>query len=133
MDFERLYTLNQAKSFFVTKAKRNFKFKRRYSHPIDKSTGLQCDQTIMPAGFYSSKDYPEPLRRVRYYDSEIKKRFVFLTNNFYLFALTVTQLYKARWRVELVFKSIKQHLRIKALYGTSENAAITQIWIAVSV
>jgi len=121
-----------SKVIFFTRAKRNFKFKRRYSHPIDKSTRLQCDQTIILAGFYSSKDYPEPLRRVHYYDSEIKKRFVFLTNNFDLSAITITQLYKARWHVELFFKWIKQHLRIKVFYGTSEIVVKTQIWIAVT-
>ena len=95
--------------------------------------GLQCDQTIIVTGFYPAKYYPEPLRRIRYYDTEINKRFIFLTNNFDLSALTIAQLYKARWQVELFFKWIKQHLRIKAFYGTSENAVKTQIWIAVSV
>ena len=133
LDFERLYALHQAQAFFVTRAKRGFKFDRRYSHPVDKSTDLQCDQTIVLTGFYPAKDYPEPLRRVRYYDEETDTRFVFLTNHFDLPALTIAQLYKARWRVELFFKWIKQHLRIKAFYGTSENAVKTQIWIAVSV
>jgi len=133
LDFSRLYTLNQAKAFFVTRAKNNFKFKRRYTHAIDKSTGLQCDQTIFLTGFYSSKDYPEPLRRIRYYDAEIAKRLVFLTNNFELPAIMIAELYKARWQVELFFKWIKQHLRIKAFYGTSENAVKTQIWIAVTI
>lgn len=133
LNFERLYSMNQAKSFFVIRAKRDFNFKRRDSHPIDKSTGLQCDQTIILAGFYPSKDYPEPLRRIRYYDGEIQKRFIFLTNNFDLPAFTIVQLYKARWRMELFFKWIKQYLRIKAFYGISENAVKTQTWIAVSV
>jgi hypothetical protein len=133
MDFERLYSMNQARSFFVTRSKRNFRFKRRYSYPVDKTTGVQCDQTIILTGFYPAKYYPEPLRRIRYYDTEIDKRFIFLTNNFDLSALTIAQLYKARWQVELFFKWIKQHLRIKAFYGTSENAVKTQIWIAVSV
>jgi hypothetical protein len=133
VDFERLYSMNQARSFFVTRSKRNFRFKRRYSYPVDKTMGLQCDQTIIVTGFYPAKYYPEPLRRIRYYDTEINKRFIFLTNNFDLSALTIAQLYKARWQVELFFKWIKQHLRIKAFYGTSENAVKTQIWIAVSV
>lgn len=133
LDFSRLYSMNQAKAFFVTRAKNNFNFLRRYTHPIDKSTGLQCDQTIFLTGFYPSKDYPDPLRRIRYYDLKTDKRLVFLTNNFDLPALTITQLFKARWQVELFFKWIKQHLRIKAFYGTSENAVKTQIWIAVAV
>jgi hypothetical protein len=133
LDFSRLYSLDQAKAFFVTRAKTNFRFKRRYTHPIDKTTGLICDQTILLTGFYSSKDYPSPLRRVRYYDLKTDKRFVFLTNNFDLPALTIAQFYKSRWQVELFFKWIKQHLRIKAFYGTSENAVKTQIWIAVTI
>ena len=133
LDFARLHSLHQAQAFFVTRAKRGFNFERRYSRDIDKSTGLLCDQTIILTGFYPAKDYPEPLRRVRYYDAETDTGFVFLTNNFDLPALTIAQLYKARWRVELFFKWIKQHLRIKAFYGTSENAVKTQIWIAVSV
>jgi hypothetical protein len=132
-DFERLYSMNQARSFFVTRSKKNFRFKRRYSYPIDETSGLQCDQTIILTGFYPAKYYPEPLRRIRYYDTEINKRFIFLTNNLDLSALTIAQLYKARRQVELFFKWIKQHLRIKAFYGTSENAVKTQIWIAVSI
>jgi transposase len=128
-----LYHLHQAHAFFVTRAKRGFNFTRRYSHEIDKSTGLQCDQTIVLTGFYPAKKYPEVLRRVRYYDEESDTRFVFLTNQFDLPALTIAQLYKARWQVELFFKWIKPHLRIKAFYGTSENAVKTQIWIAVCV
>lgn len=133
LDFARLHALHQAKAFYVTRAKRRFDFKRRYSHPVDKATGLQCDQTIVLAGFYPAKEYPEPLRRIRYYDQETDTYFVFLTNHFDLPALTIALLYKARWKVELFFKWIKQHLRIKAFYGTSENAVKTQVWIAVSV
>jgi hypothetical protein len=133
VDFERLYALHQARAFFVTRAKSNFQFQRRYSRAVDTSTGLRCDQTVMLTGFYTVQHYPEPLRRIRFYDAETAKRLVFLTNNFALPALTIAQLYKARWLVELFFKWIKQHLRIKAFYGTSENAVKTQIWIAVSV
>jgi len=133
VDFKRLYALHQATAFFVTRAKRNFQCKRRYSRPIDKTTGLRCDQTVVLTGVQSKKDYPETMRRVVYRDTETGKRFVFLTNNFALPALAIAQLYKARWQVELFFKWIKQHLRIKAFYGTSENAVKTQIWIAVCV
>ena len=133
LDFERLYAFHRAQAFFVTRAKRRFRFKRRYSHQVDKTTGLQCDQTIVLTGFYPAKDYPEALRRIRYYDADTDARLIFLTNSFDLPALTVAQLYKARWRIELFFKWIKQHLRIKVFYGTSENAVKTQIWIAVSV
>jgi len=133
VDFKRLYTMHQTAAFFVPRAKSNFQSKRRYSRPIDKTTGLRCDQTIVLTGFYASKDYPEPMRRIVYRDAETGKRFVFLTNNFTLPAFTITQLYQARWQVELFFKWIKQHLRIKAFYGTSENAVKTQIWIAVCV
>ena len=117
----------------MIRAKSNLKFRRLYSHPIDKTTGLRCDQTIVLTGFYPYKRYPAKLRRVKYYDSETHTTFVFLTNNFILPALTITQLYKCRWQVELFFKWIKQHLRIKAFYGTSLNAVKTQVWIAVSV
>ncbi len=133
IDFERLYALHQARAFFVTRAKSNFQFQRCYSRVVDTGTGLRCDQTVMLTGECSVQHYPEPLRRIRFYDAEMKKRLVFITNNFALPALTIAQLYKARWRVELFFKWIKQHLRIKAFYGTSENAVKTQIWIAVSV
>ena len=133
LDFARLYSMHLSSSFFVTRAKKNFQFARRYSHPIDKTTGLRCDQTIVLKGFYSKKDYPEALRRVGYFDADTNKRFDFLTNNFAQPALTIAQLYKSRWRVELFFKWIKQHLRIKAFYGTSENAVKTQVWIAISV
>ena len=133
IDFARLYAMHQSQAFFVTRAKRGFQFKRRYSHPVDKSTGLRSDQTIILTGVDTAKDYPEPLRRIHYYDVETDKHFIFPTNNFLLPALIIAQLYKARWRVELFFKWIKQHLRIKKFYGTSENAVKTQIWIAVSV
>lgn len=133
LDFARLYELHQAKAYFVTRAKRNFKFQRRYSHEVDKTTGVQCDQTVLLETFYSLQGYPEPLRRIRYYDEQLDKRLVFLTNDFVLPAVTITQLYKARWQIEMFFKWIKQHLRIKTFYGTSQNAVKSQIWIAVSV
>ena len=132
LDFERLYVLHQAKSFFVTRSKRNFNYSRRYSHEVDKSTGVQCDQTVVLETYYSAQGYPEPLRRIRYYDAERDKRLVFLTNDFSLPATTIALLYKSRWRIELFFKWIKQHLRIKVFYGTSENAVKSQIWIAVA-
>ena len=133
VDFARLYRIHQSLAFFVTRAKSNFVFKRLYSQPVDKSTGVRADQIIMVTGFYTLLDYPEKLRRIRYFDVETKKRFVFLTNNFTLPAIVIAKLYKCRWQVELFFKWIKQHLRIKAFYGTSENALKTQIWIAISV
>jgi len=133
VDFARLYQIHQSRAFFLSRAKSNFVFKRLYSQPVDKSTGVRADQIIMATGFYSLKDYPEKLRRVRYFDSVTKKRLVFLTNNFDLPAVTIAQLYKCRWQVELFFKWIKQHLRIKAFYGTTENAVKTQIWIAISI
>ena len=133
IDFDRLFQLHEAKSFFVTRAKSNLKAQRRYSHPVDRRTGLICDQTIVLTGFYSKKDFDTPLRRVRFKDPATGKRLVFLTNNFTLPALTITELYRCRWQVELFFKWIKQHLRIKVFFGTSENAVKTQIWIAVSV
>jgi len=133
VDFARLHTMHRALAFFVTRAKRRFQFKRRYSHPVDKSTGLRCDQTVILTGVDTAGYYPEPMRRIVYFDAETNKRLVFLTNNFALPALTIALLYKARWRVELFFKWIKQHLRIKAFYGTSENAVKTQVWIAVAV
>jgi hypothetical protein len=133
VDFARLYRIHQSLAFFVTRAKSNFVFKRLYSQPVDKSTGVRADQIIMVTGFYTLMDYPEKLRRIRYYDVETKKLFVFLTNNFALPAIMIAKLYKCRWQVELFFKWIKQHLRIKAFYGTSENALKTQIWIAISV
>jgi len=133
LDFERLYALNQNAAFFVIRAKSNFRFRRLYSHAVDKATGLKCDQTVVLTGFYSSKNYPGKLRRIKYYDTETGKNFVFLTNNFSLPPLTITTLYHYRWQVELFFKWIKQNLRIKSFYGMTENAVKTQIWIAVSV
>jgi len=133
LDFARLYAIHQALSFFVTRGKSNFKFKRLYSRPVDKSHGVQCDQIIVLEGFYARKDYPEKLRRIRYFDLTQNKWFVFLTNNFTLSALTIAQLYQCRWQIELFFKWIKQHLRIKAFYGTSDQAVKTQIWIAITV
>ena len=132
-DFARLYAVAQASSFFVIRAKSNLKCRRLYSHPVDKSTGVVCDQSILLTVPKSAGDYPDKLRRVRYYDVETAKTLVFLTNNFLLPAITIAQLYKQRWQVELFFKWIKQNLRIKNFYGTSENAVKTQIWIAVSV
>jgi hypothetical protein len=133
LDFQRLFMIHQCLAFFVTRAKKGFQFRRLYSHQVDKSTGLRSDQTVMLTGFYSLRDYPEKLRRICYYDMETDTRFVFLTNNFTLPAFTITQLYKCRWQIELFFKWIKQHLRIKKFYGTSLNAVKTQIWIAISV
>ena len=133
LDFARLYQLDQAKAYFVTRAKKNFNFTRRYSHQVDKSTGVQCDQTIVLETYYSHQGYPQPLRRIRYYDENLDKRFVFLTNDFNLPATTIAALYKSRWQIELFFKWIKQHLRIKTFYGTNQNAVKAQIWTAVSV
>jgi hypothetical protein len=133
IDFERLHCLHEAGSFFVTRAKSNLKAQRRYSHCVDRSTGLICDQTIVLTGFYSRQDFDTPLRRIRFKDPVTGKRLVFLTNNFALSAITITELYRCRWQVELFFKWIKQHLRIKFFFGTSENAVKTQVWIAVSV
>lgn len=133
IDFERLSRFEAAGSFFVIRAKSNLNAQRRYSRAVDKSTGLICDQTVVLTGYYSRKDFESPLRRIRFKDPESGKRLVFLTNNFTLPALTITKLYRLRWQIELFFKWIKQHLRIKAFFGTSENAVKTQIWIAVSV
>ena len=133
LDFKRLYALDQARGFFVTRAKRNLDARRVYSAPVDRSTGLISDQTIALNGHYAAKRYPAHLRRIRYRDPETGKVLVFLTNQFALPALTICALYKCRWQVELFFKWIKQHLRIKRFYGTSENAVRTQIWIAISV
>ena len=132
LDFGRLYT-GQAGSFFVTRAKSNLKAERRYSHPVDRATGLICDQTVILSGYYSRKGFPVPLRRIKFSDPKTGKWLVFLTNNFALPALTIAYLYRYRWQVELFFKWIKQHLRIKTFFGTSENAVKTQIWIAISV
>jgi hypothetical protein len=132
VDFARLYTLHQALAFFVIRAKSNLQYRRVYSRPVDKSTGLRCDQTILLTGLNTSHDYPIQLRRVKFYDIEHDRLLVFLTNNFDLPALAIAQLYRCRWQVELFFKWIKQHLRIKAFFGTSENAVKTQVWIAIS-
>ena len=133
VDFARLHVLRQAQAFFVTRAKSNLHFRRVYSHPIDKATGLRCDQTIVLSGVRSQLVYPGQLRRVKFYDATHHKLLVFLTNNFDLPALTIANLYRCRWQVELFFKWIKQHLRIKAFFGTSENAVKTQVWIAISI
>jgi len=132
LDFERLYRFHQAGSFFVTRGKSNLKIRRRYSHPVDRKTGLICDQSVVLTGFYSHQGFQAPLRRIRFKDPETAKTLIFLTNNFVLPAFTITELYRCRWQVELFFKWIKQHLRIKAFFGTSENAVRSQIWIAVS-
>ena len=133
VDFERLYVFTLSAAFFVVRTKSNVLIQRRYSHPVDKTTGVRSDHTVILTAINSVKAYPDQLRRVSYLDVKTRKRFQFLTNNFMLPALTVAQIYKSRWQVELFFKWIKQHLRIKAFYGTSENAVKTQIWIAVSV
>ena len=132
-DFERLYILHQCSSFFVVRAKASASLQRLYSRPVDKSCGLRCDQIVLPAAFYARKNYPEKLRRVVFVDEDKDIRLNLLTNQMTLPALTIAELYRCRWQVELFFKWIKQHLRIKAFYGTSENAVKTQIWIAISV
>jgi hypothetical protein len=133
IDFERLFIFTLCSAFFVVRSKENVLPERRYSRPVDKATGLRSDHTVILTAIGSAKVYPDPLRRITYFDAENNRRLKFLTNNFLLPALTVTQIYKCRWQVELFFKWIKQHLRIKAFYGTSENAVKTQIWIAVSI
>jgi IS4 transposase len=133
VDFERLFFLTLSSAFFVVRTKTNVLLQRRYSHKIDKSTGVRSDHTVILSSFESASVYPDALRRVSFLDVEKKKRFRFLTNNFTLPASVIAQIYKSRWAVELFFKWIKQHLRIKAFYGTSENAVKTQIWIAVSM
>jgi len=132
-DFYRLYQIHILGAFFVIRAKSNLKYRRVYSHKIDNSTGLKCDQTIQLTGLKTANYYPEHLRRVRYFDSNTDRLFTFLTNNFAHEALVITQLFKSRWQIELFFKWIKQHLRIKTFFGTSENAVKTQIWIAVCI
>jgi hypothetical protein len=132
VDFERLYMIHKASGFFVTRLKDNCDWRRLYSNPVDKNTGVQCDQVIALNGFYARKNYPENLRRVRYFDVVNQKHLVFLTNNFELSALMIAELYRCRWQVELFFKWLKQHLRIKKFYGNSENAVKTQIWIAIA-
>jgi hypothetical protein len=133
LDFERLYPFTHGGAFFVIRAKSNLKCRRMYSHPVDRTTGVICDQSVLLTGVHQAKRYPEKLRRVKYYDAGTDKTLVFLTNNFTLPALTIAELYRCRWQVELFFKWIKQNLRIKTFYGTSENAVKAQIWIAVSV
>lgn len=133
VDFQRLFLLHVAGSFFVIRAKSNTKYRRRYSHPVDKSGGVRCDQTILLTGVKSARDYPQPLRRVNYHDARSGRAFNFLTNNFAIPAQTIADLYRYRWQVELFFKWIKQHLRIKSFFGTSQNAVKSQIWIAISV
>ncbi len=133
LDFERLYALHRCGAFFVTRTKAGILLRRRYSRAVDKTTGLRSDHTVVLTSAASMKNYPDPLRRVRFYDEEQRRWLIFLTNNFDLPALTITRLYKSRWKVELFFKWIKQHLRIKAFYGNSENAVKTQIWIAIAV
>jgi len=133
IDYERLYNINRNQGYFVTRAKSNMASKRLYSRPVDKTTGLRCDQSVRLTGFYSKKQYPELIRRVKYFDQESGKTYVFISNNFKLDALLIAQLYKERWKVELFFKWIKQHLRIKSFYGTSRNAVFCQIWIAICI
>jgi hypothetical protein len=133
LDYERLYRIHQASAFFVTHARKSFRFRRLYSSPVDLTTGLRCDHVVKLVSFYPAKAYPEKLRRIRFVDAETENRFNFITNCFALPAFTITQVYKCRWQIELFFKWIKQHLRIKAFYGTSENAVKTQIWIAISI
>jgi IS4 transposase len=132
-DFATLYSFSKSNCFFVIRAKKNAVYYRKCSHPVDKSTGLRSDQTIKLTGIKTSKLYPIPLRRITFRDEEQQRTFVFLTNNFQLGALTICQLYKLRWQIELFFKWIKQHLRIKSFFGTSINAVKTQVWIAISV
>jgi len=133
VDYERLYRIHQASAFFITRARRSSVFRRLASRPVDKATGLRCDQTVRPRNLYPAKAYPERLRRVAYVDLDSGKRFVFLTNDFGAPALTIAELYRRRWQIELFFKWIKQHLRIQAFYGTTANAVKTQVWIAISV
>jgi len=133
LDFARLHRLHLSGAFFVTRAKKNFRFRRRYSQPVDKSTGLRLDQTALLTGFYALRSYPAVLRRIAYRDPLTGKKLVFLTNNFTVPALVIAQLYRCRWQIELFFKWIKQHLRIKSFYGTSDNAVRTQVWIAIAV
>ena len=133
LDFARLHSMHQDQAFFVTRAKKNFRFRRRYSNAVDKKAGVRFDQTILLTGFYPHQHYPDPLRRIGYRDPTTKKDLVFLTNNFREPATAIAALYKSRWQVELFFKWIKQHLRIKAFYGNSDNAVRVQIWVAISV
>jgi len=132
LDFQRLYQMHQCAAIFVIRSKTNTGLRRVYSHKVDKTTGVKYDQTVALTGFYTRKDYPDKLRRIKYFDAQKGRTFIFLTNNFTLSASTIAELYRYRWRVEIFFKWIKQHLRIKNFYGTSENAVKTQIWIAIS-
>jgi len=132
LDFQRLYHMHQCAAIFVIRSKTNTGLRRLYSHKVDKTTGVRYDQTVLPTGFYTKKDYPDKLRRIKYFDAEKNRTFVFITNQFSLPAVTIAELYRYRWRVEIFFKWIKQHLRIKSFFGTSENAVKTQIWIAIS-
>jgi len=133
IDFERLHRFTENFAYFIVRAKKNFNFKRLYSLKVDKITGLKCDQIVKLAGYYASRDYPEKMRRIKFYDSEKDSLIVLLTNNFEIPALNVAEFFRSRWKIELFFKWIKQHLRIKAFYGTSENAVKTQIWISISI
>jgi hypothetical protein len=133
LDFARLHAITTQAAFFITRTKNNTRYRRIYSQPVDRTLGLRCDQTVRLVNFYAQRDYPDKLRLVKFVDPETGKRFVFLTNNFAIPAMTVAELYRCRWQVELLFRWLKQHLRIKAFYGTSENAVLTQIWIALSV
>jgi hypothetical protein len=132
LDYSRLFTIHESRAFFITRTKSNFQCRRIYSSPVQKQSGIICDQTVVLTGFYSAQNFPDKLRRIRYYDTETQKQLTFLTNNFSLAATTIAKLYKCRWQIELFFKWIKQHLRIKAFYGTSANAVKTQIWIAIA-
>lgn len=133
VDYKRLYRIDQSNAFYITRAKDNMNYRRLYSHPVDKTKGVLYDQTIMLNGYYAEKDYPGKMRRIKFYDEETGKALIFLTNNFHLTALEIAKLYKHRWKIELFFKWIKQHLKIKSFWGQSENAVKTQVWIAVSV
>ena len=124
--------MHQCSAIFVMRSKTNTGLRRLYSHKVDKATGVRYDQTVLPTGFYTKKDYPDKLRRIKYFDAEKNRTFIFITNQFSLPAVTIAELYRYRWRVEIFFKWIKQHLRIKSFFGTSENAVKTQIWIAIS-
>lgn len=133
IDYSRLYEIEQAKAYFVTRAKENFAFKRVYSNPVNKKRGVICDQLVNLNGYYAAKNYPDKIRRIKYHDKEKEKPFIFLTNNHKLAAVTIAALYKERWKIELFFRWMKQHLRIKSFYGTTANAVHTQVWIAISI
>ena len=133
IDYSRLHVIEQAKAFFVTRAKENFAFKRIYSSPVNKKRGVVCDQLVNLIGHYAAKNYPDKIRRIKYHDAEKNKSFIFLTNNKTLSAITIANLYKERWKIELFFRWMKQHLRIKAFYGNTSNAVYTQVWIAITI